>query len=122
MNSAALHPNQAEIISGQQNGTVRIWDLTAGKHRLELNPDGEVATRSVQYSPNGSIAVSANNKGTAFVWQAESPDFDLAQKIQAHNSYLLKVAMSPNSKYVLKEIAGKPPERRMANRELILDL
>ena len=25
VNSAALHPNQAEIISGQQNGTVRIW-------------------------------------------------------------------------------------------------
>lgn len=27
VNSCCLHPNQVEIISGDQNGTVKVWDL-----------------------------------------------------------------------------------------------
>ncbi len=42
MNSVVLHPNQAELISGDQNGSVRVWDLTAGACSRELVPEGEV--------------------------------------------------------------------------------
>jgi target of rapamycin complex subunit LST8 len=100
VNSVALHPNQAELISAQQNGTVRVWDLTAGSCRTETNPEGENALRSVCYAPNGTLAVAANNKGAVFTWSADSStaEMQLIQKFQAHTAYLLKVTFSPNSK------------------------
>jgi G protein beta subunit-like protein len=31
VNSVALHPNQAELICGLQNGNIRVWDLAENK-------------------------------------------------------------------------------------------
>jgi hypothetical protein len=31
VNTMGLHPNQVEILSGQQNGSIMMWDLTANK-------------------------------------------------------------------------------------------
>ena len=31
INAIALHPNQGELITGDQQGNVRVWDLTANK-------------------------------------------------------------------------------------------
>ena len=61
VNSVCLHPNQMELISGQQNGSVRIWNLSKNTCSRELVPSGEVAIRSVDIAPNGSTAVAANN-------------------------------------------------------------
>lgn len=36
VNSVALHPNQAEIISGDQGGVIRRWDLTVNGSRVEM--------------------------------------------------------------------------------------
>lgn len=47
VNSVALNPNQAELISGDQNGTVRIWDLEADKCREEFTPAVDNPIRSV---------------------------------------------------------------------------
>jgi G protein beta subunit-like protein len=30
-NTVDLHPNQRELISGYQNGIVRVWDVKQGK-------------------------------------------------------------------------------------------
>jgi len=37
-----LHPKRPEIISGDQNGSVKVWDLTAGKCINELSPDDTI--------------------------------------------------------------------------------
>lgn len=61
--SVVLHPNQAELICGLQNGAIRVWDLAEGRWTRELVPDGEVAIRSISVSPDASRVVAANNKG-----------------------------------------------------------
>ena len=96
-----LHPNQAELISGDQNGSVRVWDLTAGACSRELVPEGEVAIRSVSVAADGSMVVGANNKGHAFVWQLGEEDpsrFDPLQRIDAHKTYILKCQFSPDTR------------------------
>jgi G protein beta subunit-like protein len=47
VNSVALHPNEAEIISGDQNGVLKIWDLTADKCREEYIPSLDMPIRSI---------------------------------------------------------------------------
>lgn len=101
VNTVTLHPNQAQLISGDQNGNVRVWDLRANQCSRQLVPEGEVAMRSVTVAPNGSLAVAANNKGNCYVWQLAPQDtskFEPIEKIAAHQTYLLKCLFSPDSR------------------------
>eukprot|EP00741_Cyanophora_paradoxa_P017726 tig00000203_g17120.t1 len=66
--SVALHANQTELISGDQNGNLRVWDLTADACSVEMAPAGEVAIRSVSTALDGTCMTAANNKGTVFLW------------------------------------------------------
>jgi target of rapamycin complex subunit LST8 len=55
VNSVVLSPNQAELISGDQNGVIKVWDLDADKFREEHAPLPEVPVRSlsiVRHSPS----------------------------------------------------------------------
>jgi WD40 repeat protein len=47
VNSVCLHPNQGELISGDQTGHIRVWDLTANACSCELVP--EVGTAGAFY-------------------------------------------------------------------------
>lgn len=38
-NTVVLHPNETELISGDQSGTMRVWDLQADKCRYETTLD-----------------------------------------------------------------------------------
>jgi len=101
VNSVVLHPNQAELISGDSNGVIRIWDLTANACSRELVPDGEISIRSITISGDGSKAVSSNNTGKCFIWKLGEKDtsrFDPFQKIEAHKTYILKCLFSPDGK------------------------
>lgn len=56
-NTVCLHPNQAELISGDQNGNVKVWDLTADKCREEVTPLTEIPVRSLSIvSPQAPFA------------------------------------------------------------------
>jgi WD40 repeat protein len=50
VNTVVLHPNQAELISGDQNGNIRVWDLSANACSKELVPDGEIGIKSISIS------------------------------------------------------------------------
>ena len=74
VNTVTLHPNQAQVISGDQNGCVRVWDLVANKCFAEVAPQNEdVAIRSVSVSSDGRMIVAANNVGNCFLWHMDSP-------------------------------------------------
>jgi len=108
VNTVCLHPNQTELISGDQNGNIRVWDLTANDCSRELTPEpsGEVAIRSLTIANDSSTVVAANNKGNCFVWKladtssasTSTARFDPIQKIEAHQTYIIKALLSPDSK------------------------
>lgn len=47
INTVALHPNQMELVTGDQNGLIKIWDLEADKCREEYITVVDVAIRSI---------------------------------------------------------------------------
>jgi WD40 repeat protein len=57
-----IHPNQGEIISSDQSGVVRIWDLGENACTHELVPEEDVPVKSVSMAGDGGILVAANNK------------------------------------------------------------
>jgi G protein beta subunit-like protein len=103
VNTVTLHPNQAELISGDQNGHIRVWDLSASACSRELIPDGQKAIRSIAISPDSSKVIAANNSGACFIWKLAENDtstFDPLQRLEAHSGYILKTVFSPNAKYL----------------------
>ncbi|KAJ1474815.1 WD40-repeat-containing domain protein, partial [Baffinella frigidus] len=73
VNSVALHPTEPMLLSGDQGGNVRVWDIRKSKCLREMVPDGETAIRTLSVAPDGSVLVAANNAGSVYVWRLCSP-------------------------------------------------
>ena len=63
VNTAVLHPNQGEIIYGDQEGHVRVWDLTADRRSADVTPEVEVAIRSVSVASDASVIAAGTKTG-----------------------------------------------------------
>lgn len=105
LNSVVLHPNQAELLVGDQNGGVRVYDLTANSMVTRLEPptgeSGESSIRSVDIVRDGSALVAANNHGKVFFYRPKPEGhYELQGSIQAHNGYILKTRISTNGKFL----------------------
>ena len=109
VNSATLHPNQAEILSGDQNGLLAIWDLSAsGSSVTTTCPEQDVAIRSVAVAADGSRAAAASSSGKVYVWEpATSATFGTGPTAlgvkkrsvtQAHETYILRCLFSPDGR------------------------
>jgi len=127
VNSVALHPNQAEIISGDSNGSVKVWDLGSSKCINDLIPDAQpppsyasgsiegtppivstycvqpqrVSIQAVDVSEDGLTCVAASNHADVYIWDPSNiRNFRPLAKFQAHptGSYLLKAKISPDSR------------------------
>ncbi|KAI8072282.1 WD40-repeat-containing domain protein [Gongronella butleri] len=112
INDAVMHANQGELITCDQKGVVKIWDLTAHACTYQLIPDDDVPLRSVSIASDGSMLVAANNKGMCFVWKMSSSTSELvntepAHKWQAHNDYILRCVLSPDTKLLATCSADK---------------
>lgn len=105
VNTAALHPNQVELVYGDQSGSLKVWDLRTNTCTRALVPSGkiEVPLRAISISSNGKRVVAANNRGQCFVWRLAGDDtsvFEPYTKIDAHSTYILSVRISPDGKLV----------------------
>ena len=61
VNDVVIHPNQGELISCDQAGNVRIWDLGENKCTHQLIPEDDIPVRSVTVATDGSMLVAGNN-------------------------------------------------------------
>ncbi|KAI8078531.1 WD40-repeat-containing domain protein [Thamnidium elegans] len=99
---AVMHANQGELITCDQNGAVKIWDLTAHSCTHELVPEEGVPMRSVTVASDGSMLIAVNNKGNCYVWKlsngSDSNEVEPIHQFQAHNNYILRVMLSPDTK------------------------
>ncbi|WMV19221.1 hypothetical protein MTR67_012606 [Solanum verrucosum] len=94
------HWAETELISGDQNGNIRVWDLRANSCSCELVPEVDTAVRSLTVMWDGSLIVAANNRGTCYVWRLlrgteTMTNFEPLHKLQAHDGYILKCLLSP---------------------------
>jgi target of rapamycin complex subunit LST8 len=61
VNTVALNAGQNELISGDQDGNIRVWDVTAGACSCELVPEVDVPVRSVSIALDGSQVRTSSN-------------------------------------------------------------
>ncbi|KAI7860611.1 WD40-repeat-containing domain protein [Circinella umbellata] len=112
INDAVMHANQGELVTCDQNGSVKIWDLAAHSCTHELVPEEGVAMRSVSVASDGSMMVAGNNKGRVYVWRmsntsSDNPEIVPITKFTAHNDYILRCLLSPDTKLLATCSADK---------------
>ena len=104
VNDVAIHPNQGELISCDQAGSVRIWDLGENQCTHELIPEEDVPTRSVSVATDGSMLVAGNNNGNVYIWrmtqQKDITALTPVTKFRAHQKYLTRALLSPDVKHL----------------------
>jgi G protein beta subunit-like protein len=107
ISSVVLHPNQGELICGSEDGSVRVWDLTANACSYELLPDGKTSIRSITVASDASMLLAGNNRGHVFAWKLGKANLEPLQKLEAHQTYVLKTLLSPDVKLLATTSADK---------------
>ena len=112
----ALTPSstaQGELLSADQNGNIRVWDLTANACSYELVPEVGCAVRLLTVAADGSMVVAANNRGVCYVWRLQrglqtTAHFEPLHKLVAHpDAYCLKCLLSPDGRMLATTSSDK---------------
>jgi len=111
VNCVCLHPNQQELIIGDQAGIIHIWNLQNDQSN-QLIPEANISIQSLAVDPQGLYLAAINNKGNCYVWAltGEGPKEATKlpkpmNKILAHKRYGLCVKFSPDSNYLVTSAA-----------------
>lgn len=69
---AVLHPNEVEIIFGDQSGEIKVWDLQAQKVRQFWQMDEPmVSITSLEIAHDASMLIMGNSAGVFSFWESE---------------------------------------------------
>lgn len=108
INASVLHPNEVEIISGDEGGTLKVYDLTKDKLKSELPSKNEIGIRSLSIATNAKFLVSCDSAGFVYPYYLEDTEHLVASKpFQAHEDYILKVQIAQNNKHIATCSADK---------------
>lgn len=59
------------VISGSEDGTVRLWDVETGKE-IKKTQDHKKSVNSLQFSKDGSMVLTASSDGTAKLYDSKT--------------------------------------------------
>ena len=96
-NSVKFNSDGTLLVTGAQDETARIWDISSGKEILLLNHDGPV--NSVDFSPDGSLVATASGDKTIRLWDTKTGKELFV--LRGHKDIPSAVNFSPDGKYIL---------------------
>jgi WD40 repeat protein len=96
--SVAISPNGKYALSGSQDETVKLWEISSGKLLRTLEGHNWVVT-SVAFSPDGNLAISSSYDGTLILWKVSSGK--LIKRLDSGSGSVYSVTFSPNGRLIL---------------------
>ena len=101
VNRVAWHPSENNLlVSGSQDGTIKMWDRRQAESILTLKPNSE-SVRDVQYCPTSQSRLAASfDNGTVQVWDVRKVKKREA-KLSGHNGIVLAIDWHPKRPNIL---------------------
>ena len=69
----AFSPDSKTLVSGSQDGTIKLWRVATGSHLLTLEGH-QASVKSAAVSPDGTLLASASGDGTIRLWPAATQE------------------------------------------------
>ena len=93
--------NVRQLVTGCNDGFVRIWDFASGALQHKLGPTGDQVT-AVVYSPDGKRILAGDDSGGLYIWNVVDEESPFAPKLECSlSSSIWSVAFSPDGTVVL---------------------
>ena len=94
--SVVFSPDGKMVLTGSQDGTAKLWDLSGRELQTFAGHDGQV--HSVAFSPDGEQVLTGSWDRTAKLWDLSGEEL---QAFIGHTDAVSSVAFSPDGKQVL---------------------
>ncbi len=103
INSVEFSPNGKELLTGEQDGTIRIWNVSqpAQLNSFQEPAGGDIL--NIAYSPNGKQIATASADGSVRIWSSDSAVQTSVAYFPNHASPTA-LSFSPNGKELV--VAG----------------
>lgn len=104
VNILVLSLDGQTLVSGSNDGTVRIWDLATGGERQQLGGDGD-RIQAVAISPNGSLFASGSSESEIRLWDGNTGG--AIATLPGHTSSINHLIITPDGKTLISASADK---------------
>jgi len=100
VNSAVFSPDDRYVLTGDDDGAVKVWDAETGILRASYYGH-EDSVMSVAWSHNGKLIASGSWDNTVKIWNADFSSEMHELLTMRHDDNVFSVAFSPNSRFVV---------------------
>jgi hypothetical protein len=98
--SIAYSPDGTLIVSGSDDGTIKVWDALVDYEKIileEANPANPAQT--VCFNSDGTLLASGENDNVIRIWSTE--EWEVLHKLSGHEDSINSINFSPDSRYVV---------------------
>lgn len=106
VNTVCLHPNQLNLISGDENGCMRVWDLSyatnnsekgasSGISKDEFTPLPDVPIRSISIACDATILAVGSHKGHLLIYVPDQRGVSYSLSVSSCFRFCLLILFSP---------------------------
>ncbi|HET8911379.1 MAG TPA: NB-ARC domain-containing protein [Ktedonobacteraceae bacterium] len=93
--SLAFTPNSRSLLSGSEDGTLRMWNLERGQC-IHILQGYAVSLFDIAWSPDGKSIASAGSNALVTIWEGEG--LNSLRRLSGHRSLVYGVGWSPDGK------------------------
>ncbi|KAG2049469.1 WD40 repeat-like protein [Suillus hirtellus] len=97
IHAMAVSPKQTEVVTGSQDGRIRLWTVKTGKRTKRSRQAHSLTVLSVCWSPDGLNIASGSEDGTTFIWDTNQDDM-VGHPIRTNHTHVYAVCYSPDGK------------------------
>ena len=119
VSSVAISPDGQNLVSGNQDKTIKIWNLASGKLIRTLEGHSSIVN-CVAISADGQTLVSGSLDNTIKIWNLASGK--LIRTLEGHSSSVASVAISPDGQTLVSGSANTIKIWNLASGKLIRTL
>lgn len=98
VHTVAFSPDGRSLVSGSDDNTIKLWDVSNGREIRTLKGHGEVV-RSVAFSPDSHSVATGNSDGTLKLWDVVSGRE--LRTLSGHSEAVRSVAFSPDGRSLI---------------------
>ena len=104
-NCIILHPNQAELIVGTQDGRICVWNAKTNSITQTVVPDKGESIQSIDVTYDGMEIALVTTKGKCFIYTTNMKngmigELKMYKEFEAHQNFVTCCKYSPNTVYL----------------------